>query len=145
MAPRKPAPLDSTSTRGKHIQARLKKELIIWLATVGRDGHPHVVPVWFWWDGSSFLVYSIPGQKVRDIEVNPNVALHLNTDAEAEDVVRVDCTAELPKRQAPAYKVPEYISKYARLIKGYGWTPEGFSADYKVPLRILPTRFHLSG
>ena len=59
----------------KHVQTRLKRELIIWLGTVGRDGRPHAVPVWFLWDGKSFLIYSIPGQKVRDIEASPNVAL----------------------------------------------------------------------
>jgi PPOX class probable F420-dependent enzyme len=141
MAKRKTTGLDTATPRGKHIQSRLKKELIIWLATVAGDGNPHVVPVWFLWDGSSFLLYSVPGQKVRDIEANPKVELHLNTDPEAEDVVRIAGTASLPKRQPPAYRVPDYVTKYARLIKGYGWTPEGFSADYRVAIRIRPTRF----
>jgi hypothetical protein len=44
---------------GKHVQTRLKRELIIWLVTTGKDGRPHSVPVWFWWDGKSFLVYSV--------------------------------------------------------------------------------------
>jgi len=34
------------------------------------------------WDGDSFLIYSVPGQKVRDIRANRNVQLHLNTDRE---------------------------------------------------------------
>jgi nitroimidazol reductase NimA-like FMN-containing flavoprotein (pyridoxamine 5'-phosphate oxidase superfamily) len=38
----------------RHVQSRLKKEHVIWLATVGRDDRPHAVPVWFWWDGESF-------------------------------------------------------------------------------------------
>ena len=88
----------------KHAQSRLKKDLIIWLATCGRDGQPHVVPVWFWWDGESFLIYSVPGQKVRDMEANSKVALHLNSDPEGADVVRVEGKARIegdhPRLQA---------------------------------------------
>jgi PPOX class probable F420-dependent enzyme len=124
-----------------HRRSRLRKELSIWLATAGRDGRPHVVPVWFWWDGDSFLVYSIPGQKVRDIEANPKVQLHLNSDPEGEDVVRLDGTARIAPDQVPAFKVPAYVRKYRELMKGYGWTPRVFSELYHVPVRIQPTRF----
>ena len=126
----------------RKVQARLQKDLVIWLATVGADGHPRVVPVWFWWDGDSFLVYSLPGQKVNDIKGNPNVALHLNTDPEAGEVIRVDGEAKLQQRQPPAYKVPAYNRKYRALIKRYGWTPKGFSDQYHVAIRIKPIRFH---
>jgi PPOX class probable F420-dependent enzyme len=127
---------------GKHAQARLKKELIMWLATSRNDGRPRAVPVWFLWDGESFLVYSIPGQEVRDIEANPNVALHLNTDPDGDDVVRIDGTARLVPKQVPAYKVPAYVRKYSRLIKGYDWTPKSFSEQYHIAIRIQPTRFY---
>jgi PPOX class probable F420-dependent enzyme len=126
----------------KHVQTRLKRELVVWLATVGRDGHPHVVPVWFWWDGKSFLIYAVPGQKVRDIEANPNVALFLNTDPVGEDVVRIDGTAKIDPKQAPAYKVPNYVRKYREQIQGLDWTPKVFSDQYHVAIRVKPTRFH---
>jgi PPOX class probable F420-dependent enzyme len=126
----------------KHAQSRLKKDLVIWLATCGRDGSPHAVPVWFWWDGKTFLIYSVPGQKVRDIEANPNVALHLNTGPEGEDVVRVDGKARIDPKQPPAYKVASYVRKYRDLIKGFDWTPKVFSEQYRVAIRVRPTRFH---
>ena len=126
----------------KHVQTRLKRELVIWLATVGRDGHPHVVPVWFWWDGKSFLIYAVPGQKVRDIEANPNVALHLNTDPVGNDVVRIDGTAKIDPKQPPAYKVTNYVRKYRDQIQGLGWTPKQFSEAYHFAIRVRPTRFH---
>lgn len=126
----------------KHAQSRLKKDLVIWLATSGRDGSPHAVPVWFWWDGKTFLIYSVPGQKVRDLEANPNVVLHLNTDPEGEDVVRVDGKARIDPKQPPAYKVASYVRKYRDLIKGFDWTPKVFSEQYHVAIRVRPTRFH---
>ena len=128
----------------KHAQSRLKKDHVIWFTTCGRDGQPHAVPVWFWWDGKSFLIYSVPGQKVKDIEANPKVALHLNTTPDGGDVLRVDGSAKRLRRQPPAYKVPGYIRKYVALIKSYGWKPEGFSRDYNVALRVTPTRFRVS-
>ena len=126
----------------KHAQSRLKKDLVIWLATCGRDGSPHVLPVWFLWDGETFLIYSVPGQKVRDIEGNPNVALHLNTDPEGEDLVRVQGTAKIVPTQPPAYQVPSYVRKYREQIKGFGWTPKVFSEQYHVAVCVRPTRFH---
>jgi PPOX class probable F420-dependent enzyme len=126
----------------KHVETRLKREPVIWIATVGRDGHPHVVPVWFLWDGKSILIYAVPGQKVRDIEANPNVALHLNTDPVGEDVVRIDGTAKIEPKQPPAYKVPNYVRKYREQFRGFDWTPKVFSDQYHVAIRVKPTRFH---
>jgi PPOX class probable F420-dependent enzyme len=126
----------------KHAVTRLKRELVIWLATVGRDGHPHAVPVWFWWDGKSFLIYAIPGQKVRDIQANPNVALHLNSDPAGDDVVRIDGTAKIDPKHPPANRVAGYLRKYRGPIHGIGMTPQEFSEQYHHAIRIRPTRFH---
>jgi hypothetical protein len=38
--------------------------------------------------------------------------------------------------------VPAYVRKYSRLIKGYDWTPKGFSEQYHIAIRIQPTRFY---
>jgi PPOX class probable F420-dependent enzyme len=140
MAARKRPLLDATTPAGKHVQKRLQKEIVIWLATSGAEGRPHAVPVWFWWDGKSFLIYSVPGQKVRDIEANPKVALHFNSTPDGGDVVRIDGDAARLGRYPLAHKVPGYIRKYAPLIKSYQWTPESFSKEYHVALRIRPTR-----
>jgi PPOX class probable F420-dependent enzyme len=96
--------------------------------------------VWFWWEGDSFLIYSIPGQKVRDVRANPNVQLHLNTDRAGSFVVRFDAVAEIVKDQPPAYRVPKYIAKYRERIKGFGWTPKFFSDQYHIAIRARPTR-----
>jgi PPOX class probable F420-dependent enzyme len=126
----------------KHEVARLKREVVIWIATVGREGSPHAVPVWFWWDGESFLIYAVPGQKVRDIQANPNVALHLNTDPIGDDVVRIDGTAKIDPEYPPANKVAGYLRKYRQDIAGIGMTPQEFSEQYHHAIRVRPMRFH---
>jgi PPOX class probable F420-dependent enzyme len=140
MAARKKPWLDKTSPQGKRVQKRLEKELIIWLATCGSDGRPHAVPVWFLWDGKTFLIYSLPGQKVNDIEANSKVQLHLNTTPDGDEVVRIDGDARRLKRYPLAHRVPSYVRKYARLIKSYEWEPEGFARQYHIALRVQPTR-----
>jgi PPOX class probable F420-dependent enzyme len=58
-----------------YLEERLAREVVIWLTTVRSDGQPQTSPVWFVWDGQSFLIYSIPrSQKVPNIRGNPRVS-----------------------------------------------------------------------
>jgi PPOX class probable F420-dependent enzyme len=125
----------------RQTRSRLKNDIVIWLVTAGRDRRPHTVPVWFWWDGKTFLIYAVPGQKTRNVRENRYVELHLNSDPAGNDVVRVEGTASSPRTQPPADKVRGYIRKYGDQIKDLGMTPQQFE-DYKVPIRVRPTRFH---
>lgn len=125
----------------RHTESRLKKDLVVWLVTAGKDGRPHAVLVWFWWDGKDFLIYAQPGQKARNVRENPYVELHLNSDPVGDDLVRVEGRATVVANQ-PAHKVLGYMHKYGDHIKDLGLTPKQFSDDYNVPIRIRPTRFH---
>ena len=126
---------------GKHALSRLKKELVIWLVTAGRDRRPQAVPVWFLWDGKSFLIYAQPGIKVRHVKANPYVELHLNSDAVGDDVVRASGYATIPKSQPPAHRVPAYMRKYRDHIEGLGMTVESFAEQYRYPIRVRRLRF----
>jgi len=125
----------------RRLQSRLKKELVIWLVTSSRDGKPQAVPVWFLFDGDSFLIYSQPGIKVRHIEQNPDVVLHLNTDEVGDVVVRVSGKAHISRTETPADKVPAYVRKYGEQIKGFGWTPQVFAEKYPHAIRVRSLRF----
>ena len=126
----------------KHVQSRLKKEIVIWLVTAGRDRKPQAVPVWFLWDGKSFLIYAQPGIKVGHMRVNPYVELHLNTDFVGDDVVRVSGYATIPKSQPPAHREPAYMRKYRDQIEALGMTVESFAEQYLYPIRVRRLRFH---
>ena len=61
----------------------LEHVLIARLATVDTDCHPHVVPVWYGWDGESLWMRAFRStQKVRNIQHNPmiSVAIDMTTD-----------------------------------------------------------------
>jgi PPOX class probable F420-dependent enzyme len=132
--------IDTGTEFGMRAVRRLDEELIAWLVTVSPRGAPQPVPVWFLWDGDRILLYSRPNApKLRNIEANPRVALHLEGDGKGGDVVVVTGTAELSD-DPPADRVEAYSRKYAGSIARNGWTPASFAADYSVPVRVALTR-----
>lgn len=136
--------LDTTTEAGGRAERRLREEEIAWLTTVRSDGQPQSVPVWFFWDGEKFLVYSQLGrQKLRNIERNPRVDLNLNSNAQGGDVVRVEGTAEIVEDAPPATDVPEYVEKYRDAIARIGFDPDGFARAYSVAIRVTPTRWQV--
>lgn len=129
--------------RPEHAQAdeRLRREVVVWLVTVRPDGQPQATPVWFLWDGESFLIYSQAGKpKLRNIAANPQVALHLRGTETGEDVAIFEGAAELPDDAPPADQVPGYVDKYRQHIEELGYSPATFAEDYSRPVRITPTR-----
>ena len=123
----------------RHVESRLKKESVIWLVTAGEDRRPQAVPVWFLWDGKSFLIYAQPGIKVNHIRSNPYVELHLNEID--DDIVRASGQATISSRP-PAHKNQTYVRKYRSQIKGFGWTPEEFARRYPSVIRVRKVKFH---
>jgi PPOX class probable F420-dependent enzyme len=122
-------------------EQRLRDHVAIWLTTMSAEGQPQSTPVWFLWDGSTFLMYSRPDTpKLANIAGNQRVSLHLDAENEGAHVVTMEATAEVAEGQPPADEVPEYVEKYRGPIADLGWTPESFAGDYSVPLRITPTR-----
>lgn len=131
--------VDITSESGARLHRELQDELIVWLTTVRSDGQPQPVPVWFLWDGQSFLIYSQPDtQKLRNIRRSERVALNLNSDMHGGRVVRFNGRAEILEGFPPADQVPEMIEKYRQAISAIGMTPESFAASYSVPIRVTP-------
>ena len=136
--------LDTTTEAGGRAERRLREEEIAWLTTVRSDGQPQSVPVWFFWDGEKFLVYSQPGrQKLRNIERDPRVDLNLNSNAQGGDVVRAEGTAEILEDAPPATEVPEYVEKYRDAIARIGFDPAGFARAFSVAIRVTPTRWQV--
>jgi PPOX class probable F420-dependent enzyme len=136
--------LDTTTEAGGRAERRLREEEIAWLTTVRSDGQPQSVPVWFFWDGERFLVYSQPGrQKLRNIERNLRVGLNLNSNAQGGDVVRAEGTAEIVEDAPPATEIPEYVEKYRDAIARIGFDPDGFARAYSVAIRVTPTRWQV--
>jgi PPOX class probable F420-dependent enzyme len=129
---------DSTKPNTAHVDQRLREEPIIWLTTVRPDGRPHTVPVWFLWDGETFLIFSQPGTlKIRNLQRNPHITLALDDTKQGGDVVTVEGEAELLSE--PRTMVV-YGEKYASLIQEVGADPERMVEDFSQQIRITPTK-----
>lgn len=134
-----------TPEKMAHADGRLRDEVIVWLTTVRKDGQPQTSPVWFLWDGRTFLIHSLPGsQKVPNIRLNPHVSLHLNDDGDGGDVVSIEGMATIAEGDPPLTEVPEYVEKYRDLIAALGSDPDGFAEAYSVGIRVTPTRWRIA-
>ena len=131
--------IDFSTEFGKRAEQRLKEERIIWLTTVSVSGMPQPRPVWFLWDGSSFLIYSRPNTfKEKHIQNNPNVALHLDGNRMGGDIVVLTGKAEIAKDAPPANEVAAYVKKNQNGMDNLNMTPEVFGATYSIPIRVRP-------
>ncbi len=129
--------MDWNSETGQKLAERLRKEMVIWLTTVRPDGMPMPTPVWFLWEGETFLIFSQPDTfKLRNLLANPKAALNLNSDEWGDKIAVFTGTVIVEKGALPATETPAYLEKYREGIKDIGMTPERFAEDYSVPLRF---------
>lgn len=132
--------IDTSTELGARAEQRLCSERTIWLATTAPVGMPSVRPVWFVWDGESFLVFSQPNAaKVRQINANPSVCLHLDADEWGENIVIVSGEARVAPDHPPANQTVAYIEKYAWGFERLGVTASEYASDYSMPILITFT------
>jgi PPOX class probable F420-dependent enzyme len=82
-----------------YVDERLGREVVLWLTTVRPDGQPQTSPVWFVWDGDSFLIYSMPAsQKVPNIRGNSRVSLNLDGDGTGGGIVSIEAQARIDEQ-----------------------------------------------
>jgi PPOX class probable F420-dependent enzyme len=131
--------LDLTHRHPAHIDHRLRTEPIIWLGTTRPDGRPHLVPVWFLWDGATVLVFSLPNtQKVRNLRHNSSAMLALNAEDQGYDVVLLEGRASFEDDPMVRGTMPAFVEKYATLPRR--WAPDEWAERFSVAIRITPVR-----
>ena len=92
------------------------------LAYVWPDGSPRVVPVWFHWSGSEFVIATPPkAPKLKALRVNPKVALTIDENTFPHKVLMARGTATLQEVEGV---VPEYelaAQRYFGAVQGEAW------------------------
>jgi len=127
-----------------HAERRLRDEKVAWLTTVRRDGQPQSSPVWFLWRDGEVVVFSKPTtQKVRNVQANPRVAVHLRDVDEGSDIVSIEGNASVDEGYPQAAAIPAYVTKYRAMVADLGMDPASFAKAYSVPIRIRPTRMRI--
>ena len=119
----------------------LDSAIIGFLTAVSGRGQPQTSPVWYIRDGEDLVVYNRPtAARLRSIANNDRVAFTLRADRGAKSGISLEGTAVVDSSLPPAVDFPGYVDRYGGEIADLGWTPESFSTDYSVGLRITVTR-----
>jgi PPOX class probable F420-dependent enzyme len=96
------------------IDRLLSTESTVWLSTVRPDGTPHLVPIWFSWDGERLFTASKPeAVKVRNLRQNPRLMLALGEPDADFDVGLLEASAELPGAPTSELLPAGHLDKHA--------------------------------
>jgi PPOX class probable F420-dependent enzyme len=126
----------------RQADAALRRDPVVWLSSVQNDGRPHLVPVWFHWDGEQIVAFSKPGaRKVENLRGRPAVMLAVGTPGPEFEVELIEATAELPDTPAATLIPPGFGTKYRELLRRADLTVQRFAEVYSQAIVLRPTRF----
>jgi PPOX class probable F420-dependent enzyme len=112
----------------------------LWLSSTRPDRRPHLVAVWFLWDGDALLTFSKPGaQKVRNVRSDPRVMVGVGEPG--DDVQLVEGVAELAAESTRDVLTQAFEQKYGAAMAATGGSSQRFAEIYSQPIRIRPTRW----
>jgi hypothetical protein len=109
------------------------------LAYSWTDGSPRVVPVWFEWDGTHFVVGSpARAPKLKALRVRPQVALTIddNTFPHKVLLVRGEATVEMQPDVVPEYE--RAATRYFGPEQGPAWVSQ-LKGKSMARIAITPT------
>jgi PPOX class probable F420-dependent enzyme len=116
----------------------LGTERIVTCATIGPNGRPHLMPLWYFLDGDALRGWTYAkSQKARNLERDPRATLQIEAGVSYEELrgVMMECDVELVRddvaafgaslfeRYAPGADVDEMIAQQAPKRVGLSFTP----------------------
>lgn len=138
--------LDPAVAREAAALRRLESEHIAWLGSIGRNGYPHAVPVWFLWHEGTAVVFAQPrSAKVKNLRADPKALLHLEAGADGEQMHILQGEVEIAAEPAAGWLAAHglletYLTKYASGLANLGWDAERMFDDYSSVLILHPHR-----
>jgi PPOX class probable F420-dependent enzyme len=96
----------------------LEQARILQVASINKDGRPHLVPMWFVFDDAGRLAFTTYGraQKVRNLERDPRITVLAETGTAYNELrgVSIDGTAEVVRDPHVTARVLQLVgAKYA--------------------------------
>jgi PPOX class probable F420-dependent enzyme len=138
-----PSRRDQIKMTDEELQAFLGEQLVMQVATVGRRGFPHLVPLWFVPDGIELSGWTFSkSQKAKNLERDPRATVGIEDGVEYQDLrgVMFECDVELEREVEKVAEVGE------ALVDRYGGGSEEMKelfrkqAEKRVGLRFKPSR-----
>jgi PPOX class probable F420-dependent enzyme len=127
------------------LRAFLDEQKVVTCATLGPNGRPHLMPLWYVADGGELRGWTYAkSQKAKNLERDPRATLQVEDGVLYHELrgVMMECDVELERDPE---KVEEYgVALYGRFAEA--GLPEGMramiaaQAAKRVGLRFVPTR-----
>jgi PPOX class probable F420-dependent enzyme len=128
---------DPDTDFGRSVRERLANEPLIWLTTISRNGTPQPNPVWFLHDGGDILIYNLhSATRLAHMRARPQVALNLNSNADGGGIVVITGLARAVPDEPLGHEHPGFLAKYADGMARVNGSPEKFSEEYNVAIRV---------
>ncbi len=126
------------------VVARLEREEVAWFGTIGRDGFPHSVPIWFLWRDGRALIMSEPRSvKVKNLRENDRVIFHLEAGDDGEQWAILRGRATISPEPSSAWLdriATDYTAKYDGWMQRLGITTESMAERYTALIEFTPLK-----
>jgi nitroimidazol reductase NimA-like FMN-containing flavoprotein (pyridoxamine 5'-phosphate oxidase superfamily) len=127
------------SLTAEELEAYLRDQRTVRVATVGPDGTPHVVPLWFVWHGGVMFLNSTLGNPTVENMLRAGRAAGVVDDGETYDVLRGAVVTGKTDRAEDDPRLPEVERAWSAKYLGGGELPYRRWRN-RVWLRIVPER-----
>ena len=119
----------------QEVSDRLTSDHYGWLTTVAKSGLPIPRLIWFFFDGTDLVVYTMPeAAKVGHVKRHPQVSLNLDSDGNGSGVVVIGGTATIDATDVDCREDAPYWAKYGELADQFGLTEA--MANYSTRIKI---------
>lgn len=123
----------------QEVSSRLESDHYGWLTTVAKSGQPVPRLIWFYFDGTDLMVYTMPSAaKVAHIKARPQVSLNLDSDGNGGGIIVVGGTVAIDATDVDCRADEPYWAKYREESDQFGLTDS--MGAYSTRLRITPTK-----
>jgi PPOX class probable F420-dependent enzyme len=108
------------------------------LATLKKDGSPHVTPIWYMLEGGKIFVNTTPNRvKFRNIERDPRVSFLVDDEY---SYVMVEGKARVASERDGKKDIEDLAIKYLGEEKGRRLSRERYWKEPRVSIEIVPDR-----
>jgi PPOX class probable F420-dependent enzyme len=119
----------------QEVTDRLTSDRYGWLTTVAKSGQPVPKLIWFYFDGTALVVYTMPtAAKVAHIQRHPRVSVNLDSDGNGGGIIVIGGEAAVDATDVDCRNDEPYWAKYSELSDEFGLTET--MANYSTRLRI---------
>ncbi len=129
---------DQIQMSDHELRSFLDEEKVVTCATIGPNGRPHLMPLWYFVDGDALRGWTYAkSQKAKNLERDPHATLQIEAGVAYEELrgVMMECDVELVhddvaafgislfERYAPGVDVGEMIAQQAPKRVGLTFRP----------------------